>query len=532
MMDCRVLIADAVSQECDRILQARGLSVVRAVGVAVEELYRLLPQFDGMVVRSAVQVNREMIGRMNRMRVIGRAGAGVDNIDVEAATEMGVVVMNTPGGNTVSATEHTIALLLSLLRKIPSATASIRSGVWDRKSYIGTELLGKRVGVLGLGRIGKEVSRRLQSFDAVVIGYDPVLSSKAVEDLGITPATFDELIATSDILLMHIPLLAETRGLIGAAELSRMRPGVFIVNTARGELIDESALLQALDQGQVAGAALDVFAAEPPEFPHPLINHANVVATPHIAASTEEAQQRVAIDIAVQIADFFEGKGARGVVNAVGLESSLQSEAQPMMRAAERLGAMLGQLVDNHDVSCTLTVYGTGATPIVRGLGAAFLAGMVSLGLDKTVNAINAEMLADRNRVKLATAGEGSHPRFTMLVSAEVSNGRETRTAAMTVMGWNEPRLVMVDDIWLDIRPIGWITLFENLDQPGVLAAVSATLATHGINIADVSLGRREGTGQALTVMRTDEELNDATLNKLSHLHVVQRVRTLRFDEQ
>lgn len=531
-MEYRVLIADAVNKECDRILQARGIAVERAVGLSPEELYRILPEFDGMVVRSAVQVNREMIGRMSRMRLIGRAGAGVDNIDVEAATEMGIVVMNTPGGNTVSATEHTIAMLLSMLRKIPAANASLRSGAWDRKSFVGTELLGKRVGVLGLGRIGKEVARRLQSFDTVVVGYDPVLSAPAVEELGIQPAGFDDLIASSDIILVHIPLLAETRGLIGAAEFSRMKRGVFIVNTARGELIDEAALLEALNSGQVGGAALDVFAGEPPKFPNPLIDHPNVVATPHVAASTEEAQGRVAIDIAAQMADFFEGKGARGVVNAAGLEGSLESEALPMMRVAERLGALLGQLVENHDVSCKLIVYGSNATPIARGLGASFLAGMVGLGLDKTVNAINAEMLAERNRVKLATVGEGSHPRFNMLLCAEVTSGRETRTAAMTVIGWNEPRLVMVDDVWLDIRPIGSIILFENLDQPGVLAAVSSTLATHNVNIADVTLGRREGTGQALTVMRTDEELSDTILNKLGLLNVVQRVRTLRFEEE
>jgi len=531
-MEYRVLIADAVSPECDRILEARGIEVKRAAGLSAGDLLQLLPEFDGMIVRSAVQVDRPMIESMNRMRVIGRAGAGVDNIDVEAATEMGIVVMNTPGGNTISATEHTIAILLAMLRKIPAANTSLRRGEWDRKTYIGTEILGKRIGILGLGRVGREVARRLQVFDTEVIGHDPMLTSEAVESLGIQPASFDELLTTSDILTVHIPMLPETRGLIGAAELARMKRGVRIINSARGGIIVEEALLDALNSGHVAGAALDVFAAEPPAFPSPLIDHPNVVATPHIAASTEEAQQRVAIDIAVQMADFLEGKGARGVVNAAGLESSLESEALPMMRAAERLGALLGQLVDNHDVTCRLTVYGSEATPIVRGLAAAFQAGMVGLGLDNTVNAINAGMLAERNRVKLVTAGEGLHPRYNMLIAAEVSNDRETRVAAMTVVGWNEPRLVMLDDIWLDIRPIGSMILFENLDQPGVLAAVSSTLASHNVNIADVSLGRREGTGQALTVMRTDEELNDATLNKLALLNVVHRVRTLRFEAE
>lgn len=525
----RVLIADAVSTDCDTIFADRGIEVVRAVGVSRDELLALLPEFDGMIVRSAVQVDRAMIERMSRMRAIGRAGAGVDNIDVDAATEKGIVVMNTPGGNTISATEHTVAMLLALLRKIPGANASLRAGKWDRKSFTGTELLGKQIGILGLGRIGREVAKRLQSFDTTVVGYDPVLTSDAVRDLGIEPVTFDELIESSDIITIHIPLIAETRGLLGRDALARMRRGGFIVNCARGGIVDEAALLEALESGQVAGAALDVFDGEPPTLPSPLIDHPRVVATPHIAASTEEAQTRVAIDIALQISELFEGKGARGVVNAAGLESSLGSDAQPLMEAAERLGAFLGQLVGNEGTRCRLTAYGSDATPIVRGLGAAFLAGMVGLGRDGRVNAINAEMLAERNRVELVTEGEGSHDLYKTLIAAEAESNGERRTAAISVFGWSDPRLVMLDGVWIEIRPAGSLVLFENLDQPGVLASVSAVLAQHGVNIADVALGRREGTGHAVTVMRTDGLLDSATLADLAALNVVERVRTLSF---
>ncbi|MDB5035097.1 MAG: serA [Chlorobi bacterium] len=532
MSEFKVLIADAVSRDCDRILTERGIEVTRAVGVSKEELYAMLPEYDGMIVRSAVQVDRAMIGTMTRMRAIGRAGAGVDNIDVVAATEKGVVVMNTPGGNTISATEHTVAMLLSLLRKIPSANASLRSGAWDRKSFTGTELMGKRVGILGLGRIGREVARRLQSFDTVVTGFDPVLSSDAVRDLGIEPATFDEMMAASDIITIHVPLLPETRGMIGEKEMARMRDGIFLVNCARGGIIDEAALLAALESGKVAGAAIDVFEPEPPQLPNPLISHPRVVATPHIAASTEEAQQRVALDIAVQIADLFEGKGARGVVNAAGLESSLGSEALPMMGAAERLGSFLGQLVGNGDVACRLTVYGPEATPIVRGLGAAFLAGMIGVGREEKANAINAELLAEKSGVTLTTVGERVHHHFNTLICAEVSHGGESRSAAITVFGRNEPRLVMIDGIWLDIRPAGSMVLFQNLDRPGVLAAVGAVLADRGVNIADVALGRREGTGHALTIMRTDGPIDEATLADLQRLEVIEKIRTLSFPEE
>jgi D-3-phosphoglycerate dehydrogenase len=530
-MSSRILIADAVSTECDRILESRGLEVVRAVGLPKEKLMEMLPEFEGMIIRSAVTADREMIEQMSMMRVIGRAGTGVDNIDIIASTEKGIIVMNVPDGNTISAAEHAIAVLFSMLRKVPAANASLRSGSWDRKSFTGTEILHKNIGILGLGRIGREVAIRLQSFGVRVLGYDPVLSPEAVSELGVEPVDFDTLVESSDILSVHIPLLPATRGIIGKAEMGRMKKGSFIVNCARGGIVDEAALLEALESGQIAGAGLDVYDKEPPTFPNPLIEHPNVVATPHIAASTNEAQERVALAIAHQIADYFEGKGAAGVVNASGLESSFKSEAMPLMHAAERLGALLGQLVGNTDVDCTLTVYGAEASQIVRGLGASFLAGMLGLGLDSTVNAVNAGLLAEQNRVTLVTAGEGHHPHFTTLIQAEASGPKgESRSAGVTVFGHNETRLVTIDGVSVDVRPEGTLLLFENVDRPGVLAAVGNVLAAHGVNIADVTLGRREGTGHAVTVMRVDDDLSDGLLGELSRLDVVQRVRTLTFE--
>jgi D-3-phosphoglycerate dehydrogenase len=531
MSNVRVVIADAVSTDCDEILRNRGITVERAVGLDNTALIEKLKDADGMIVRSAVTVDRAMIEQMQSMRAIGRAGTGVDNIDVVAATEKGIIVMNTPEGNTISAAEHTLAMMLSMLRKIPGASASLRSGKWDRKNFMGTELYGKRVGVLGLGRIGREVAIRVSSFGVTVLGYDPVLTAEAVRELGIEPATFDQLIEESDIVTLHIPLLAQTRGLIGQAEFARMKKGSYLINCARGGIVDEAALLEALESGRVAGAAFDVFEQEPPTFPNPLIDHPKVIATPHIAASTDEAQQRVALDIATQMADLFEGKGAVGIVNARGLERSLYAEAIPLMESAEKLGALLGQMVGNTDVTCRLTVYGAEATPIVRGLGASFLAGLLSQGHDSRVNTINAEMLAERGNVQLSAEGEGTHHHYTILIQAEVTSGEKSHSAAVTVFGRNETRLVAIDGVWLDVRPVGWLITFENLDQPGVLAAVSAVLAEHGINIADVSLGRREGTGHALTVMRIDSEPGAEVLAHLARLTTIQTVHTLHFDE-
>lgn len=528
MEPVRILIADAVSTRCDQILTDRELCVERAVGQSVHELMERVPWFDGMIVRSAVKVDAAMIGLMGRMRAIGRAGVGVDNIDVGAATERGIVVMNTPDGNTISAAEHTMALLLALLRRIPAANLSLRSGAWDRKVFVGTELMGKKIGVIGLGRIGREVARRIGAFDTTVFGYDPMLSSEAVSELGLESLSVDRILEECDIVTLHVPLLPETRGMIGSAELGRMKKGSLIVNCARGGIVDEASLLQALNDGHIGGAAIDVFESEPARFPNELIAHPNVVATPHIAASTEEAQERVAIDIALQMAEYFEGKGARGVVNAHGLEPSLTGAAQPLMRAAELLGAVLGQLVRNHDVSCALTVYGSEATSIIRGLCASFLAGMVSLGLDESINAINATMLSERNRISLTAEGAaGKHTRYATLIEAEVSDTQECRSAAMSVFGWTEPHLVRVDDVWVDVRPTGDLVLFENVDRPGVLAAVGAVLASHGVNIASVSLGQHEQSGNALTVMRIDSELNDTALEQLAALNVIDKVRTV-----
>ncbi|MBC8145319.1 MAG: phosphoglycerate dehydrogenase, partial [bacterium] len=395
----RVLIADAVSTDCDDILRAHGIEVHRALGLSPAEYGDLVGDFEGMIVRSAVKIDRAMIERMQTMRALGRAGTGVDNIDVVAATEKGIIVMNVPDGNTISAAEHSIAMLLSLMRKIPAASASIRDGKWDRKSFTGNEVLDKRVGILGMGRIGREVATRLRAFGATIIGHDPVLSADAVGSLGATPVTFEELIETSDIISIHIPLVAETKGLIGKAELARMRKGAFIVNCARGGIVDEVALLESLNAGHTGGAALDVFEEEPPQFPSELGVHPNVVATPHIAASTREAQERVAIAIAHQLAEYFEGAGARGVVNARGLEASLGAAALPLMSAASLLGQMLGQLVACDNVECRLTAYGPDAVQIVRGLGASFLAGLFSC-TDPTANPINAELLASRRNVR------------------------------------------------------------------------------------------------------------------------------------
>lgn len=541
----QVLIADNVSRQCDAVLNAHGIETVRAVGTPRQELLAMLPNYEGMIVRSAVTVDREMIQAMPRMLAIGRAGAGVDNIDVVAATERGILVMNTPGGNTTSAAEHTLAMLMSLLRKIPAANASIRQGKWDRKTFVGTELFGKRVGVLGLGRIGREVASRIASFQAQIVGYDPVLSPEAVRALGLEPTTFQEMVESCQIITIHIPLTAATRGLIGRPELARMPHGSFIINCARGGIVDEAALLEALNSGQIAGAALDVFSTEPPTFPAALMDHPNVVATPHIAASTHEAQERVAVDIAVQMAEFFEGLGARGVVNANGMEDCLMSAARPMMRATRLLGRLLAQLGGPNTSHFNLIAHGPDATQIMQGLEAALLTGVMCQRQSGAVNEINAARIAAAAGITVEAVGEGEHPRYQMLIAAEVvaasdhdgnqdgdeddgHEGGQSHHAAVTLFGRDDVRLVMLDNLWLDVVLSGVLLLIRGTDRPGALAAMGGALAQQNINISDVSLGRCQDSGDAVTVIRIDGDVSPEALDALRNLPVVQTVKVVR----
>lgn len=526
----RVLLADNVSRQCDAVLNTHGIETVRAVGIPRQELIAMLPDYEGMIVRSAVTVDREMIEAMPRMLAIGRAGAGVDNIDVVAATERGILVMNTPGGNTISAAEHTLAMLMALLRNIPAANASIRQGQWDRKTFVGTELFGKRVGVLGLGRIGREVAARIASFQAQIVGYDPVLSPEAIRALGIEPTTFEEMVESCQIITIHIPLMASTRGLISTAELARMPHGSFIINCARGGIVDEAALLEALNSGQIAGAALDVFSSEPPTFPVALMEHPNVVATPHIAASTHEAQERVAVDIAVQMSEFFEGRGARGVVNANGMEDCLMSAARPMMRATRLLGNLLAQLGGPNANHFNLIAHGPDATQIMQGLEAALLAGVLCQRQNGAVNEINAARIAASAGITVEAVGEGEHPRYQTLIAAEVvaSHGSQSHHAAVTLFGRDDVRLVMFDNLWLDVALSGVLLLLRGADRPGVLAAMGSVLAQQNVNISDVSLGRCQDSGDALTVIRIDGDISPEALDALRNLPVVQTVKVVR----
>lgn len=519
----RILIADNVHPDCDDILRGYGLDVVRALGKTDDELATLLPDFDGMIVRSAVKVGRGMIEKMERMRVIGRAGAGVDNIDVQAATERGILVMNTPGGNTISAAEHTVAMILAACRRIPAANRSMLAEQWDRKTFVGTELLGKTVGILGVGRIGSEVAKRLRAFDVVLIAYDPVLSDEGVKALNIEPVDFDTLLERSDILTLHLPLNGDTRNMIGADQLARMKSGAYLVNCARGGIVDEAALLPALDSGTIAGAAFDVFEQEPPQFPNELINHPRFVCTPHIAASTEEAQERVAFAVARQIGEMFSGREALGLVNGDGLEGALREEFFSYALAAQRLGTVVRQLVEVDGLRCRLRAYGDDTGLMLNGLVASFLVGLLEKEGTR-VNPVNAALLADAYHVHADITGEGAHKNYRFLLQVEIEGREVFHRAAMTFFEQDRPRFVMLDNLWFDIVPEGPMLLIGHQDRPGTLAEIATILGNAGINIADLSLGRQAESNTALTFIRTDSQVPDPLLDSLSAIPNVEHV--------
>lgn len=521
----RILIADKVHTICATKLREAGYEVEEMTGAKTEELAGVVGEFDGIVVRSGVKITRAAIEAMTRMKVIGRAGAGVDNIDVEAATERGIPVMNVPGGNTLSAAEHTIAMLLAAARRISAAHASLRDEKWERSAFTGVELFGKTVGVLGVGRIGREVAQRLRSFGTKIIGFDPFLSREAMIELGIEAGSFEEVLTGADILTLHLPLSSETRGLIGADELSRVKPGVIIVNCARGGIIDEDALLAALIDGRVGAAAIDVFAIEPPALPSPLIDHPNVVATPHIAASTVEAQERVAEAIAMQFISFLAGHDAIGLVNAGRVEGAYRQEFAHYAAAAHRLGQVMGAL-QKEPSAIDLTIYGEAGTSAAEGLRAAYLMGLFE-GSDVSVTPVNADAIAESRGIVMSTQTASDHEAYHFLICSTQTGTEGIQTGAMTLFGEADPRLVMINDAWFEISPEGHLLLIEHRDQPGVLAAIATAIGERDINISDVSLGRRrKGTG-AMTVIRTDTPCPDETLHAIRSNDVVETLHAI-----
>jgi len=502
----RILVSDALEQSLVDVLTQEGFDVDYQPGMSPADLKNVIGRYDGLVVRSSTKVNAELISRATMMKVVGRAGTGVDNIDVEAATRAGILVMNTPGGNTISAAEHTVSMLLSLARNIPQAHMSLKRGEWDRKRFTGSEVFEKTLGVIGLGKIGREVSLRCQGFGMKTVGYDPVLSNDVAMKLNIEPVTLDELYRRSDFITVHTPLTAETKGLLNDATLAQCKRGVRIINCARGGIVDEQALYRALESGRVAGAALDVFEVEPPKN-NPLLSHERVIATPHLGASTEEAQEKVAVQIAHQIADALHARGYSGLVNGAALQLSIQDEVKPFLTLAERMGSLVAQLALGKIKQLTVVASGDLVVSSLELMKAGILKGILSHVYPDPVNFINAPVFADEMGLVVGEQRDSTGENFTNLLGLRYKTDRETKEVAGTVFGSSTIRLVKLDNFRFEVRPEGFLLVYNNIDRPGMLAKVGLILARHNVNIAGVSLGRAAIGENALTVMNIDSDI-------------------------
>ncbi|HEV7797646.1 MAG TPA: phosphoglycerate dehydrogenase [Pyrinomonadaceae bacterium] len=531
MSETKILVSDEVSDTGLQPLRDAGFVIEKRTGLSPTELREALANCAGLVVRSETKVTAELMDSTTTLRVVGRAGVGVDNIDVPAATERGIVVMNAPDGNTITTAEHTIALLIALARRLPQANSSLKSGRWDRKAFIGVELQGKTLGIVGLGRIGRAVAARARAFGMKIVAFDPFIAPEQARDSEIELAPLDELFASADFITVHTPLTAETRGVIGPEAFARMKQGVRVINCARGGLIDESALYDAIRSGTVAGAALDVFAKEPPPVDHPLLLLDEVIVTPHLGASTAEAQEGVAFTVAEQMRDYLLSGALRGAVNVPALGTKELALLRPYIDLAEKLGRFQAQLVDSAVREVKLEFAGDivelNAAPVTR----SFLAGLLR-DVSARVNAVNAFLIAEERGISVTTSYFRATSDFAPSIRARVLGNNAEQSLAGTIFGFGdqarEGRITEIDGFRIEATPGGHMLVMRNRDVPGVIGRVGTLLGERRVNISRFHLGRRERGGEAMAVIEVDAPLTDETLTELRALEPVISARQIK----
>ena len=522
----KVLISDPIAAEGVELLSARTQVEVKT-GLKPEELPAAVAECDALVVRSETRVTPQVIAAGRKLQVIARAGIGVDNIDLAAATGAGIAVVNAPIGNTVAAAEHSLALMLALARNIPQAYQSLKQGEWRRSAFMGIEVRNKYLGVVGLGRVGSEVARRAQSFGMHLLAYDPFVGPDYARRLGAELLPLDDLLAQADFVTLHTPLTSATANLIGARELALMKPGARLINVARGELIDEAALLQALEDDRLAGVALDVFVQEPPRN-QALVAHPRVMATPHLGASTQEAQREVAIEAAEQVLAVLEGRPARNTVNAPFLAPDAHDLLAPYIPVASLVGKLLTHLAQAQFMGVTIAYEGEIAQHDTIMLKSAVLAGVLTPVTSEPVNLINAPLLAQQRGLRIIEQKNSVAPEYTSLltVTLTTSNGSVTLAGASLR---NEPHIVKVNDYWRDLAPSApYLWFVENLDQPGSIGAVGTVAGRHNINISFMEVGRLSARGQAMMVLGLDDAVPPPVLEEIKALPQIHDARLVQ----
>ncbi|MBI5561922.1 MAG: phosphoglycerate dehydrogenase [Deltaproteobacteria bacterium] len=515
----KILISDSMSAKAVEVLKAApGMTCDVITGLKPDELKAKIKDYHALVVRSATKVTAEIIEAAENLKVVGRAGTGVDNVDVTAATKKGIVVMNTPGGNTVTTAEHAIAMMLSLARKVPQATASMRRGEWEKKKYEGTEITGKTLGILGVGNIGSVVASRAQGLRMNVIAYDPFISADAADKLGITLVSLDDLYRKSDFISIHVPLMNETKNLVNAAAFAKMKKGVKLINCARGGIVNEIDLAEAIKAKQVSGAALDVFEKEPASADNPLIAMEEVILTPHLGASTFEAQENVAIAVAEQIVDYLVGGTIRNAVNVPSVPAELLAALGPYITLGEKIGSFQGQILTGGIEEVTVEYSGEVVNYDVAPITIACLKGLLDQVLDLYVNFVNAPFVAKERGIRVVETKSSRSTDFASSITIKVKTKGGENLVEGALFGKKEPRIVRIDQFFLDAVPVGYLLLLHNEDKPGVIGNVGTLLAANNVNIARLHLGRQTVGGEAVSVWSVDAPLPKGLLEKIAKL--------------
>ncbi len=513
----KILVSDNLSEKGVEIFKnTPGIEVEVKTGLKPEELKRIIKNYEGLVVRSSTKATAEIIEAADKLKVIGRAGTGVDNIDKEAATKRGIVVMNTPGGNTITTAEHTVSMLLSLSRNIPQATASLKAGKWEKKKFMGTELFNKTLGIVGLGKIGSVVADRALGLKMKVIAYDPLISPETSSKMGVELVSLGELFSRSDYISPHTPVTPETRGLLGADSFKKMKDGVKILNCARGGIVNEKDLVEAIKSGKVSGAALDVFEKEPPK-DNPLLELDEVICTPHLGASTEEAQINVAVAVAEQMIDYLMNGTIRNAVNVPSIDGKLFSVLTPYLTLAERMGSFQSQIITGNLEEIIVEYSGDVLHYDVGPITTYLLKGLLKF-LDEDVNFVNAPIIAGERGIKVVETKSSEAEDFISLITLKTKTSSEESLMSGTILGKRDLRIVKFNKFRLEIPPEGHMLLIHSNDRPGVIGTIGMVLGDGKVNVSRMQFGREEREGRSLVVLGTDSPISQLMLEKMKKL--------------
>ena len=523
----KVLISDQMDPKAAQIFRERGIEVDEITGKTKDELIAIIGQYDGLAIRSSTKVTKEVLEASINLKVVGRAGIGVDNIDIPAASAKGVVVMNTPFGNSITTAEHAIALMFALARDLPEADRSTQAGKWEKNRFMGVEVTSKTLGLIGAGNIGSIVADRALGLKMKVVAFDPFLTPERAIEMGVEKVTLDELLARADFITLHTPLTDQTRNILSRENLAKTKKGVRIINCARGGLIDEAALKDALESGQVAGAALDVFVDEPAKA-SPLFGTPGFVSTPHLGASTNEAQVNVAIQVAEQMADFLMSGGVTNALNMPSLSAEEAPKLRPYMTLAERLGALVGQLEGDHIRSISIEVEGAAAELNQKPITGAVLAGLMRCYSD-TVNMVNAPFLAKERGLDVREVRHDREGDYHTLVRVSIKTDNGEKSVAGTLFANSEPRLVEMFGIKVEADLGGQMLYIVNEDAPGFIGRLGTTLGEAGVNIGTFHLGRRTAGGEAVLLLSLDSPVEEPVMWQVCRLPGVKTVKTLKF---